>query len=252
MLKSLPLYPTGKKNLIQNMELKLNYRKKIGKEANRKLQSNGKYPAIVYGGKENIPVYGSRSVIDSFFLMTGGKTQVIDIEIDKEGKYEKKKAIVQDYQYSNIKKQFIHIDFLEVTDNTVLHLEIPIRIVGSSQVVQLGGIIQTIRHSIPVICQAKDIPDYIEVDITDLEFGSSIHVLDVNYPQGVKPVVTGRNFTLLTATGVAEETAEEQEVDEEEVDASKVEAVKQKDTEEKEDKDSKDSKDSKDGKDTKK
>ena len=61
MLKSLPLYPTGKKNLIQNMELKLNYRKKIGKEANRKLQSNGKYPAIVYGGKENIPVYGSRS-----------------------------------------------------------------------------------------------------------------------------------------------------------------------------------------------
>ena len=131
------------------MELKLFYRGKVGKEANRKLQSDGKYPAIVYGGKENIPVYGSHSAIDSFFLVSGGKTQVIDIEIDKEGKHEKKRAIVQDYQYSNIKKKFIHVDFLEVTDNTLLHLEIPIRLVGSSQVAELGGIIQIIRHSIP-------------------------------------------------------------------------------------------------------
>ncbi len=225
------------------MELKLNYRTQIGKEANRKLQAVGKYPAIIYGGQENIPVCGTRSAIDSFFLMSGGKTKIINIEIDKEGKLEKKRAIVQDYQYSNIKKQFIHVDFLEVTDNTLLHLEIPIRLVGDSQVVELGGIIQIIRHSVPIACKAKDIPDYIEVDTTNLEFGSSIHVLDVNYPEGVKPVVTGRNFTLVTTSGIAEDVAEEPAVVAEEANASKVEAVKQKEPEAKEDrKDSKDSK----------
>ena len=226
------------------MELKLVYREKTGKEANRKLQAIGKYPAIVYGGKENIPVCGARSAIDSFFLISEGKTQIINIEIDKEGKLEKKRAIVQDYQYSNIKKQFIHVDFLEVTDNTVLHLDIPIQLVGSSPVVQEGGIIQVIRHNVPITCKAKDIPDYIEVDITSLEFGSSIHVLDVKYPDGVKPVVTGRNFTLVTASGIAEDVVEEADADAEEVDVSKVEAVKQKAPEEKEDnKDIKDSKD---------
>ena len=112
------------------------------KGANRKLQASGKYPAIVYGGKENIPVYGERSKLDSFFLMNNGKTQVINIEIDGKGQTEKKRAIVQDYQYSNIKKKFIHVDFLEVTDNTLLHLEIPIQLVGSSKVAELGGIIQ--------------------------------------------------------------------------------------------------------------
>ena len=63
------------------MELKLSYREKTGKGANRKLQASGKYPAIVYGGKENIPVYGERSKLDSFFLMNNGKTQVINIKL---------------------------------------------------------------------------------------------------------------------------------------------------------------------------
>ena len=136
------------------MELKLSYREKTGKGANRKLQASGKYPAIVYGGKENIPVYGERSKLDSFFLMNNGKTQVINIEIDGKGQTEKKRAIVQDYQYSNIKKKFIHVDFLEVTDNTLLHLEIPIQLVGSSKVAELGGIIQN-SGSIPITCKAK-------------------------------------------------------------------------------------------------
>ena len=77
------------------------------------------------------------------------------------------------------------------------------------------------------------------MDITSLEFGSSIHVLDVKYPDGVKPVVTGRNFTLVTASGIAEDVVEEADAN-----VSKVEAVKQKAPEEKEDnKDIKDSKD---------
>ena len=84
--------------------------------------------------------------------------------------------------------------------------------------------------------QSKRYPRFIEVDITSLEFGSNIHVLDVKYPDGVKPVVTGRNFTLVTASGIAEDVVEEPDADAEEMSSKVISSqYKQKAPEEKED-----------------
>ena len=211
------------------MELTLYRREGTGKGANRKLKAAGNIPAIIYGGKENIAVYTSSSKLSSFFTTTKGKAQIIDLNIGKEGAVEKKKAVIQDYQYSTIKKRFIHVDFLEVKDETNLSLEIPINTVGTSKAVKMGGIMQVIRHSIPVHCKAKDIPESIEIDVSELDFGSSIHVLDIAYPQGVKPVVTGRNFTLITTSDaekeeVVEETIAEEATEEEKADPAKKDA----------------------------
>jgi large subunit ribosomal protein L25 len=195
------------------MKLQIFSREKTGKGANRKLKTIGKLPAVLYGKKENVNLAVSQSAVKSLFLGTGGKMQVLDLELEKG---ESKRAIIQDYQYSRVKKQFIHIDFLEVSDNTILHLDIPIRTKGVSVVSQLGGVEQIIRHEIPVVCKAKDIPEYIEIDVSELSFGGSIHVLDIPYPEGVKPIVTGRNFTIVSTSGTSEEVVEEEEVTEEE------------------------------------
>lgn len=209
------------------MEIKLSYREKTGKGSNRKLKAGGLVPAIIYGGKENIPAFFNHSSFVSFFLASGTKNKVIDLIIDKNGSSLKKKAIIQDYQYSNLKKNFLHVDFLEVHENTILHLDIPIKTVGTSIVSKMGGVMQTIRRTVPIKCKAKDIPEVVEIDITNLDFGSSIHVLDIAYPTGVSPVVTGRNFTLITTSSVTEvETAETNEVEAE--DEAKVETTKQK------------------------
>lgn len=200
------------------MKIQIFSREKTGKSANHKLNAAGKLPAVLYGKKENINLTVSQAVIQSLFLGTGGKMQMLDLELEKEPT---KRAIIQDYQYSRVKKKFIHIDFLEVTDNTILHLDIPIRTKGVSVVSQMGGVEQIIRHEIPITCKAKDIPGHIEIDISELSFGDSIHVLDIPYPEGVKPVVKGRNFTIISTSGTLEEVVTEEVVAAE--DAEKVE-----------------------------
>lgn len=192
------------------MKIQTFLREKVGKASNHKLKTEGKLPAVFYGktGNTNLALY--QAAIQSFFLETQGKMQIIELGIEKS---ESKKAIIQDYQYSRVKNQFIHVDFLEVTDNTILHLDIPIRTTGVSIVSKMGGIEQVIRREIPVTCQAKDIPEYIEIDISKLDFGNSIHVLDISYPSGVKPIVTGRNFTIISTSGVSETVIEEPETE---------------------------------------
>ncbi len=195
------------------MNLQVVFRKKTGKGANRQLQLNGRVPAVLYGGKENTNLTVSHSAISALFLGTGGKTQILDLELEGKGI---KKAIIQDYQYSRIAKKFIHIDFLEVSASTIVNLDIPVRTIGDSIVSKMGGVVQVIRHEIPITCQAKDIPASIEIDISKLNFGDSIHILDVTYPKGVKPVATGRNFTIVSTSTITEEAQQEAETPEEE------------------------------------
>ena len=201
------------------MKIKTFLREKTGKEANHKLKAAEKLPAVIYGKQNNHNLALLQSAVQSLFLETKGKMQVLELEIEK---LDTKRAIIQDYQYSRLKKKFFHIDFLEVTDDTILHLDIPIRTTGSSIVSKMGGVEQVIRREIPIICKAKDIPEYIDIDISELNFGGSIHVLDIPYPKGVKPVVIGRNFTVISTSEVSEEVVEESEPEvEEEVDKEK-------------------------------
>ena len=208
------------------MKIEFFDREKTGKEANRKLRESGKIPAILYGKKKNFNLSVSQSRIQSIFLETEGKKKILTLASAKENK----KAIIQDYQYSRIKRKFLHLDFLEVTDDTVINLEIPVRTKGTSIVSKMGGIEQVIRHAIPIKCKAKNIPDYIDIDVSTLDFGGSIHVLDIPYPEGVKPVVTGRNFTIISTSGVASEVVEKEseEKEPEEADAKQTETEEKK------------------------
>lgn len=196
------------------MEFTVQHREKSGKGVNRKLRAAGLNPGIIYGMGEEVMVSMRSDYAYRLIESLHGARKPLTLNIEKGGKTEAKQVIIQDYQTSNWGERLYHIDFREVSDDTVLHFEAPIVTKGDSKGVKLGGILQIIRHSIPVTCAVKDIPEAIEIDITEMDFGDSIHVLDFEYPQGVKPIVTGRNFTLMTVTGAggsdeAEETTEE-------------------------------------------
>ena len=199
------------------MKLESNYRENTGKGHSRRLRTQGWIPGIVYG-KENLPIKLTEKDTNKLIKSLAGATALIDLTINKDQQVSTKSVIIQDYQKELCKDRIEHVDFLEVDSDTELQVEVPIKTVGDSEAIKLGGVLQIIRHDIPVKCKATHIPEVIEVDISSIKLGESIHVLDIPYPEGVIPVVKGRNFTLMTLPSsrgmdaqVAEGTPEEPE-----------------------------------------
>lgn len=197
----------------EQMNFTVEQREDTGKGANRRLRQQGRTPGIVYGKQDPLKVsMRADSAIRFIKSMKGAKT-VFELDVKTGENTETKKVILQDYQLSPWGEKLIHADFMEVTDQTQLSIEVPVRVLNEEECPAVktgGGVIQVIRWTIPIKCKVKDIPEAIELDLIDLEFGDSIHVLDIDYPEGVKPVVYGRNFTILTTVGRPAEEEEEE------------------------------------------
>ncbi|MCP4298255.1 MAG: 50S ribosomal protein L25 [Proteobacteria bacterium] len=214
------------------MNFTVQSRANTGKGYNRKLRAIGMTPGVIYGQGEQTLVSMRQDVATRFILSLGGVKQLIKLTVESEGKNRDVKAIVQDYQTSNVGNKLVHMDFLEVTDETELTIDVIIEPTGESIGVKQGGVMQFIRRSIPVRCQAGAIPKAFDADITDLDVGDSFHVLDIKYPEGVTPVIGERNYTIITVTGrAAEEVDEIDEVEEIEAETTETEATETEATE---------------------
>ncbi|MCP4753467.1 MAG: 50S ribosomal protein L25 [Proteobacteria bacterium] len=199
------------------MNFTVQHRENTGKGSNRRLRKQGLAPGVVYGKGE--PQIVSMRADYAFRLIQSSKgaQKAIELNVESDGETKNKTVIIQDYQLSNWGNKLLHVDFLEVSDDTVITVEIPVTMLNEeiSPAVKTGGVLQTIRRMIPVRCMVKNVPEIIEVDVQDLVFGESIHVLDLEYPEGVTPIVKGRNFTVITVAGrLAEEVEEVEEVEE--------------------------------------
>jgi len=209
-------------------------RENTGKEYNRRLRRKGFTPGIVYGKDEPLKVSMKADATLRFIQSLRGAKKVINLEIESSEGKSNKMVLLQDFQISNVGNRLVHVDFLEVNEDSEISAEVPIVLLNeeaSPAVKKSGGVIQVIRRAIPIRCKVKDIPQRIEIDLIDLEFGESIHVLDISYPDGVSPVVTGRNFTLVTVAGRAADEAEETVSQEGEEAESKEAAAKEKEKE---------------------
>ena len=198
------------------MNFSVQLREQTGKESNRKLRQNGLTPGIIYGISEPQPVSMDAYKALRFIRSMKGATNVVNLVIESDGKADEKKVIIQDYQTSNVGDKLLHADFLEVTDDSIVSMDVPIHVINDEDcpAVKTGGVLQIIRRTVPVRCKVKNIQDYIVVDLKDLEFGDSVHVLDLEYGEGVKPIVTGRNFTIITVAGRSVDEEAEEEGDE--------------------------------------
>ncbi len=193
-------------------EVKL--REKTGKEIARKLRKEGRIPAILYGrGKTPRPLSLERRVIEKYLREVSGTTLV---KLRVNGEEEEVYAIVKDYQLDPVKDELIHVDFQEVdlTQKTVV--EVSLAFVGKPKGVERGGMMEIVTREIEVECLPTQIPDKIEVDISDLDIGDVLHVSDIKFPEGVEPAEDPK-LTVITVYEPAEEAAEEAVEEEEAV-----------------------------------
>ena len=208
--------------------LDLEKREKVGKQSSKQLRRAGKVPGIYYThGQESIPV-----VIDGKQLYTAIHTEasIIDLNFDSG---DKAKCVIRDIQWHPVSDNPIHVDLLGIKMTEKVHVEVPIHLVGNPVgVKQEGGVLDQIMREISIECLPADIPEHLEIDITNLEIGDSvkIEVLTIEKvrilsdPSQAIAVVRPPRVVAEEEEAVEEELAEPEVVGEKKADSEEEEA----------------------------
>lgn len=185
-----------------------------GNSPARVLRREGAIPAVIYGpGKE--PVSLSVNVYDLEQVLKAADTRQVFVNLSVEGSGTRL-AMLKELQRHPVKGSFIHADFYEVAMDRKVHVMVPVTTVGKCIGVEMGGMLQIIRRELEALCIPSDIPKKIEIDVTDLNMGESVHVEDIEL-EGDVELVHEVNFTILTVLSgrKAEEDKEAEEGEEE-------------------------------------
>ncbi len=202
---------------MELLELKANIRTGVGNSPGRALRREGRIPAVLYG-PETEPILLSVGISDLELAIKKSKIGQVLLNLDIQNG-DTKTAMIKDLQTHPVTGNFLHADFYEIAMDRKIRVKVPVVTKGESEGVQLGGMLQIIRRELEVLCLPFEVPEKIEVDITGLDIGDSIHVDEIPL-EGNIDIPADVNFTVLTILGkkaevIAAEEAEEEELAEE-------------------------------------
>jgi large subunit ribosomal protein L25 len=202
--------------MATSYELKASARDRVGKGAARALRREGLLPAVIYGDKKpalpiSIPVKET-----TLTLHKGGfLTHIGSVEVD--GK--KHQVIAKDYQLHPVRDELLHVDFLRVSGNTTLTVDIPVIFINEETCpgIKRGGMLNVVRHTVELNVPANSIPESLVFDLAEADIGDTLHISATTLPEGAHPTITDRDFTVATIAapgggaqeGDTEETEEE-------------------------------------------
>ncbi|MBI5328819.1 MAG: 50S ribosomal protein L25 [Deltaproteobacteria bacterium] len=198
---------------MEQIELAAQHRNGVGKEVVKKLRKGGLIPCILYGpaSKEAVPLTIKASEL-SKALSTGAKGNVlVNLKIESDKK-QARVVMFRGIQRDPLKRDIIHIDLYELLMDHKLVIDVPIHLTGKAQGVALGGIMQHEARTLKIECLPNQIPDKIDVDVTHLLIGQSVHIKDIVLQTGLKALGDPNITVALVAAPMAEveaKTAEE-------------------------------------------
>lgn len=182
---------------MELIDLKTNIRTSRGNGAARVLRGKGQIPAVLYGpGSEPVLLSVSTIALEQVLKKSTAGEVLVNLSIQN-GDTTYRTAMIREMQTHPVSRKFLHVDFYEIALDRKLRVGVPVVTKGKSKGVELGGILQIVRREIELLCLPLDIPDSIELDITDLDIGDAIHVQDIPLKAGLE-LPEDTNFTVLT------------------------------------------------------
>ncbi|MDZ7770198.1 MAG: 50S ribosomal protein L25/general stress protein Ctc [Woeseiaceae bacterium] len=172
----------------QQFDLIAEFREDQGKGASRRLRHEGKVPAIIYGGGRppRALAFDHNKVLrqlenEAFY------SSVLNIKVGEKNQA----AILKDIQRHPARRQILHIDLQRIVEDAEIRMNVPLHFVGEDDapgVKDGGGTVSRLMNDVEVVCLPKDLPEYIEVDISKLELDDMLHLSDIKVPEGVELV----------------------------------------------------------------
>ena len=180
-----------------------------GSGASRRLRNSGQTPGIVYGGTEApVTISLDHNALFHALKKEAFHSSILDLEVD--GKVEK--VLLRDFQMHAFKQLVLHADFQRVDANKKVHMKVALHFVNAevSPAVKLhAATISHVANEIEIECLPADLPEFITVDLANVDVGHSVHVNDLVLPKGVTAVTHGNNLTIATASVPAGHVAAE-------------------------------------------
>ena len=183
-------------------KLNVDIRKEQGTSAARRTRLQNKVPAVVYhSGVEATPLS-----VDKISLNKALRTGQMIFEVNVEDKDQF--VLVKEVQYHPVTDEIIHIDFQKVKEDEKISLEVAVRSSGEAQGVKLGGLLVQMLNSVTIKCRPAEIPEFLEIDVTDMEMNTNLFVRDITLPTDVE-MLTADDIAVVSVQEPKEEKEEE-------------------------------------------
>jgi large subunit ribosomal protein L25 len=175
--------------LSDQLTLSAEARTAIGKGASRSLRREGRVPAVIYGNNE------AKALMKA--LHTGHFMNSV-VMVDVGG--HSVRTLPKDVSFHPVSERPLHVDFLRISEHAKVTVDVPVHFINelASPGIKRGGVLNVVRHELEMVCDAAEIPDAIDVDLTGYEVGDSIHISNVTLPAGAVSAITDRDFTIAT------------------------------------------------------
>jgi large subunit ribosomal protein L25 len=191
-------------------------RERAGKGASRALRREGRVPAVIYGDKkEAIAIHVEARALNKLLGTGHFMNSLIQVELNGV----KTRTLPKDVAFDPLSDRPLHVDFFRLAKGAKVQVDIPVVFINQEESPGLkrGGVMNVVRHELDLMCDADHIPDQIEIDVTGLEIGDSIHISSITLPKGAESTITDRDFTIagVTAPSALKSSDDEAEASEE-------------------------------------
>ena len=197
-----------------------NLRNSTGKGSARAARRAGRIPAIIFGDKKKtISIDIEEREYKKIMNQSGIFSRLLDLSVDGKSNL----VLTRDIQFHPVSENPLHVDFLRIGKGSNINVSVPVSFINEelSPGLKTGGVLNTVRFELELMCPADSIPEKIEINLEGLVVGDSIKISSVNLPDGVSSTITDRDFTIATIAAPTvmsevstEETAETEETEE--------------------------------------
>jgi len=187
--------------------LNVEKRDRTGTGGARATRNSGLIPGVLYGGQRGaIPI--EINAKDVTMAIRSGKFLSHMVELNHQG--EKQPVIPRAIQFHPVTDEPIHVDLYRVEENSEIAIDVVVHFKNheASPGLKRGGALNIVRHTIRLKCKANKIPEEIVIDLTGRDIGDSVHISQITLPEGARPVIRDRDFTIATIAGRKAETEE--------------------------------------------
>ena len=197
-----------------------NLRNSTGKGSARAIRRAGRIPAIIFGDKKDtISIDIEEREYKKIMNQSGIFSRLLDLSVDGKSNL----VLTRDIQFHPVSENPLHVDFLRIGKGSNINVSVPVSFINEelSPGLKTGGVLNTVRFELELMCPADSIPEKIEINLEGLIVGDSIKISSVNLPDGVSSTITDRDFTIATIAAPTvmsevstEETTETEETEE--------------------------------------
>lgn len=159
---------------MKSITIKGSERESVGKKATKALRDAGMVPCVIYGGDQPVHFAAEEKAFKSLVYTPNAHTVVIELNNGK-----KADVILQDIQFHPVSDKILHVDFYSLKDDKEIMMEIPVKITGTSPGVLGGGVLRLNQRRLKVKALPKNLPDYVEANISELEMGNKLYVTKI-------------------------------------------------------------------------